>query len=175
MRSQKLEKGNDLLTIIKKCLTQNFARWYKNKIIECLQTVHAKPWCNGTNFVAMLAINHANQNYFITIAWNHLLSPMEHKKYGGTAVCTGKLSATSWHSRNTSHMDAFFLYLWDNSFLPKDHIVHITWNTFKEIQRCKKPNKIWTVFDCKKRLKRQTCRIFYKNEDIVDIFLLENI
>lgn len=69
------------------------------------------------DFFLILATNCADQNYFNTNAWNHLLSPMEHEKsngfsvvWCGTAVWTVKLWASSCCCRDTErNRDAFSL------------------------------------------------------------------
>lgn len=46
----------------------------------------------------MLAINHAHQNYFTAIAWNHLFSPMDHKKIKWLFCCVVEQQFVQWSS-----------------------------------------------------------------------------
>lgn len=96
---------------------------------------------------------------------------------GGTAVCIVKLWGFSWYCRNTMNStDTFSLKLWDYYILPKDCILHITWNTSKEIQRSTtNKQKTWTVFVCKERMRQLNLQNFLQNEEVLVVFLLENI
>lgn len=123
-----------------------------------------------TNFFLMLAINHADYNYFINIVWNHLLSPMEQKNQmalplcGGIAVYIVKLWGIFWCCRNTmSNTNTFSLKLQDDYILPKDCILHITWNTSKEIQRSTaNKQKTQLHLAARKDWNSWSWRIFYK-------------